>query len=163
MGFPSFLRLFICFKLGRGRERRRERIPSSSTLSVQSTMRDSNSWTMRSWPEPKPRVGRLTDGGTQAPLKAGVCYFKKERERKKQRKKASLGCWQGIRENKTESRISERYRHPHFHRSTIHDSRDVAVAYISGGMDTGNVVHALILCRWSTVWVGGQINFSVKI
>ena len=36
--------------------------------------RDSISWTMRSWPELKSRVGRLTDWATQAPLV--FFYFK---------------------------------------------------------------------------------------
>ena len=51
---------------GQRREGERE-AQAGSTLSVQSLMRGSNSWTTRSRPEPKSRVRRLTDGTTQAP------------------------------------------------------------------------------------------------
>ena len=51
---------------GRGRERERE------ALSVQSQMWVLISWTVRSWPEQKPRVGHLTDWGTQVPLDLAV-------------------------------------------------------------------------------------------
>ena len=54
-------------KWGRDRERGRERIPSSSAPSVQSRTQGSNPRTVKSGPEPKPRVGRLTDWATQAP------------------------------------------------------------------------------------------------
>ena len=48
---------------GRGRESQ-----AGSVLSAQSPTWGSNSWTVRSWPEPKSRVGHLTDWATQAPL-----------------------------------------------------------------------------------------------
>ena len=41
---------------------------AGSTLSSQSLMWGSNSWTERSWPELKSRVGHLTDRATQVPL-----------------------------------------------------------------------------------------------
>ena len=75
-----FLSLFIYFERDRGsasgeegprereRERERERILNKlHTLSAQSLMWGLNPWTMRSWPEPKPRVGHLTHRATQAP------------------------------------------------------------------------------------------------
>ena len=49
-----------------------ERIPSSlHTVSTSPTW-DLIPWTVRSWPEPKSRVGRLTDWATQAPLMTKV-------------------------------------------------------------------------------------------
>ena len=59
--------------LGRGRkkerERRREReFQAGYMLSVQSPTRSSISQTVRSWPEPKPKVGCLMDWVTQVPL-----------------------------------------------------------------------------------------------
>ena len=55
-------------KQGRGRETERGTRESQpgSTLSALSPMRDSNSRTVRSWPEPKSRFGCLTDWATQA-------------------------------------------------------------------------------------------------
>ena len=38
-------------------------------------MRGSNSWTVRSWPELKPRIRRLTNQATQVPLWCGVFFF----------------------------------------------------------------------------------------
>ena len=63
-----FLSLFILKEwASRGEvERQGERIPSRlCTVSVKLTW-GSISWTVRSWPEPKPRVGRLTNWATQA-------------------------------------------------------------------------------------------------
>ena len=61
---------------GRGRERRKEReSQAGSTLSAQSPMQGSNSWTMKSWPKPKSRVGCLTNWATQAPHEQGSCVY----------------------------------------------------------------------------------------
>ena len=65
-----FIYLFIwrASGLGRGRERGRQReSQASSSLSVQSPTRGPNSWTARSWSEPKSRVGCLTDWATRHP------------------------------------------------------------------------------------------------
>ena len=70
--FFLFLSLFILrererereseHKQGGHRERRREReSQASSPLSVQSPMEGTNPQIVRSWPEPKSRVGGLTD------------------------------------------------------------------------------------------------------
>ena len=74
---PSFKRsLFLYFEResertctwGRGKERGRERASKTGcTLSAQSLMWGSISWTLRSWPELKSRVGRLTDWATPVP------------------------------------------------------------------------------------------------
>ena len=68
-----FLSLFTYFwemerdrKRGRDREGKRES-QIGFTLSVQSPVQSSNSWTMRSC-EPKSRIGRLTNWATQPPL-----------------------------------------------------------------------------------------------
>ena len=54
----------------RGAEGGKEReSQAGSTLTAQSPTRGWNLWMVRSWPEPKPRVGRLTNWATQAPLK----------------------------------------------------------------------------------------------
>ena len=73
--FLFFLSLFIYFEReggstwGKGRKRGREReFQEGPTLSVQNPVWGSNSWTARSWPEPKSRVGCLTDWATQGPL-----------------------------------------------------------------------------------------------
>ena len=55
-------------KPGRRRERGREKSQGGSMLSAQSPTQGSNSWTVRSWPERKPRIGGLTDRATQATL-----------------------------------------------------------------------------------------------
>ena len=63
--FPSIHpSIYLSMYPGEGqREWEREReSQAGSALSAQSPTRGSISWTMRSWPEPKPRVGRLTDG-----------------------------------------------------------------------------------------------------
>ena len=70
--FISFHFILFCFVLflfilrerrrNRESERERERIPSRLQCG------GSNSRTMRSWPELKPRVSRLTDWTTQGPL-----------------------------------------------------------------------------------------------
>ena len=67
---------FIYFERERKRERagkgqggKREReAQAGSALSPQSPICGSNSRTVRSWPEPKPRVGHLTNWATQVPL-----------------------------------------------------------------------------------------------
>ena len=64
---------------GRSRERGREReSQTGSSLSVQGPTRGSNPQTVRSWPEPKPRVGCWTDWATQAPQ---TFFFKNIRKR----------------------------------------------------------------------------------
>ena len=58
---------------GRGRKKGREReSQAGSTLSVQTPTWDSNSWTMKSWPELKSRMRQLTDWTTQVP---SVCLL----------------------------------------------------------------------------------------
>ena len=75
----------------REREGKRES-QAGSTLSAQSPTRGLISWTVRSWPDPKPRVRRLTDWTTQVPLifflslfiyfeREIVCEQNRERER----------------------------------------------------------------------------------
>ena len=70
---PNFLFFFLNVRLfweikwtsrGRGRERESQAGPM---LSAQSPTWGSISWTTRSWPEPKSRIGCLTDWATQAP------------------------------------------------------------------------------------------------
>ena len=72
---PFLLQLLLPFLFcggGRGAEREGERdYQAGSALSAQSPTWGLNPWTMRSWPELKPRVGYLTDWATQAPLKLG--------------------------------------------------------------------------------------------
>ena len=74
---PSLLMFIYLFLRQRDREcagegqREREtqnmkRAPGSGLL-AQSPMRGSYPWTVRSWPEPKPRVGRWTNWATQEP------------------------------------------------------------------------------------------------
>ena len=67
-----FLCLFIYYvrehKWDRGREIRKRESQEGSILSAQGLMWSWNSQTVRSWPEPKPRVGCFTDWTTQAPL-----------------------------------------------------------------------------------------------
>ena len=75
----NFLKLFLSFylflterkrerKKGRGRERGTEReSQAGSALSAQSLMQDSNSPTLRSWPEPKPRGRCLANWVTWMP------------------------------------------------------------------------------------------------
>ena len=61
------------YKWGRGRKRERGRereFQVGPALSAQSPMWGSNPWTTRSWPEPTPRVGCLTDWATQVPLES---------------------------------------------------------------------------------------------
>ena len=66
--------LFVFFETkrvwaGRGREGEGDRESQvGSMLPAQSPIRGSNAWTMRSWPEPKARVGRLTNWPTRVPL-----------------------------------------------------------------------------------------------
>ena len=60
---------FILRERGRPRERGREReSPAGSSLSAQSPTRGSISRIVRSWPEPKSRVGCSVDQATRAPL-----------------------------------------------------------------------------------------------
>ena len=55
-------------QVGKGLEREGDgESQAGSELSEQSPMQGSNSRTMRSWPEPKLKVGCLTDWATQAP------------------------------------------------------------------------------------------------
>ena len=71
-----FLSLFIYFERGwewmgerGGAEKERERESQAGfVLSAQSLLQGSIPWTLRSWPEPKSRIGHLTDWATQAPL-----------------------------------------------------------------------------------------------
>ena len=70
---PKFYLKFIYLFIGgegkweRGREMEREReSQTGSALSAQNPIQSSNSWTVRSWPEPKSWVGPLTDWATQA-------------------------------------------------------------------------------------------------
>ena len=69
----------------RNRERGREReSQAGSTPSVQSSMRGSSTWTVRSWPEPKLRVRGLSDWATRASLALHFivsfpkCFWKKQ-------------------------------------------------------------------------------------
>ena len=63
-----FIYLFWEKERKRGRERGGKReSQAGSTLSAQSPTRGWNPWTMRSWPEPKSRVGCLANGATQEP------------------------------------------------------------------------------------------------
>ena len=75
--FWMFMYLFVYSEREReregasgGRAEREGERESQASLAppAQSPTQDSNSWTVRSWPEPKSRVGRLTDWATQAPL-----------------------------------------------------------------------------------------------
>ena len=63
-----FLSVFTYFEStsGRGREKESES-QAGSALSARSPARGSNPQTMRSWPEPKSRVGRPKDWATQVP------------------------------------------------------------------------------------------------
>ena len=60
----SFKVYFIYFKRGCTPEWGRDR----ERMRAQILMWGLNSQTMRSWPKPRSRVGRLTDGATQVPL-----------------------------------------------------------------------------------------------
>ena len=56
-----------------GAEKGRERESKvGSALSVRNLIRGSNPRIMRSWPEPKPRVGQLTDWAMLTPLKTDI-------------------------------------------------------------------------------------------
>ena len=68
-----FLSAFIYFERATEHEWRRDRegereSQAGSALPTQSPMGGSIPWTMRSWPEPIPRVGCSTDWTTQVPL-----------------------------------------------------------------------------------------------
>ena len=52
---------------GEGQRERETESQAGSVPSAQSPMGGSSPQTVRSWPEPKPRVGRLTDWATQGP------------------------------------------------------------------------------------------------
>ena len=70
-GSSLFLSLFILRRRESTGERQREGERESQAVSVLtawSPTQGSNPWTMRSWPEPKPRVGPLTNWATQEPL-----------------------------------------------------------------------------------------------
>ena len=60
-----------------GEEQREREIESQagSALSAQSVMQGLNSGTMRSLPELKPRVRRLTNGAIQVPLKSFLMFI----------------------------------------------------------------------------------------
>ena len=82
------------------RERGGEReCQAGPALSVRSPTWGLNSWTVRSWPEPKPTVGHLTDWATQACLNVYLFLREREREREKlieqgiEDPKRAL-CWQ---------------------------------------------------------------------
>ena len=71
----------VCMRVSRGRGREkereieRERIPDRLHPHwQQSLMQGSISWAVRPWPEPKPRVGNLTNWTTQLPPKS---FFQK--------------------------------------------------------------------------------------
>ena len=67
----SFFNVYLLWEVESPRgEGQRERVRESqarSALSVQSWMPGSNSWTSRSWPEPRSRVRHLTHYATQGP------------------------------------------------------------------------------------------------
>ena len=58
----------------RQRERRDRESEAGSTLSVQSLVQGLNSWTVRSWLDPRSEVECLTDWATQAPL-GSECFW----------------------------------------------------------------------------------------
>ena len=61
---------------GVGQRERRAREPEAgSTLSVQSLVQGLNSWTVRSWLDPRSEVECLTYWATQAPLGSECCWW----------------------------------------------------------------------------------------
>ena len=77
--FNFYLFFFFERERQQAREGQREKERESqagSILSVQSPVRGLNSWTVRSRPEPKPTVRRLTDRATPAPLSFLPYYIK---------------------------------------------------------------------------------------
>ena len=77
-----FLKIYLFILRDRanrgGAEREEDRgSPAGSVLSVQSLMWGLNSWTMRSWPEPKSRVGRSTNWATQAPQSMIILIYQR--------------------------------------------------------------------------------------
>ena len=66
--YLTFFKLIYLFRDRAGGGAERERIPRGPALSAWSPMQGMNSPTVKSWPELKPRAGRLTNWATQVPL-----------------------------------------------------------------------------------------------